>query len=69
MFAPRRTLVNTLPLTGAIAKRSMVLAGYVPEESGSAVLDACRDAGLFQVMNIRIETGRGFTQPISVRPW
>jgi putative ABC transport system permease protein len=55
--------VNTLPLTGAIAKRSMVLAGYTVPEGKAAPLFWMHAVtpDYFKVMNIRIETGRGFT--------
>ena len=56
-------LVNTLPLTGAIAKRSVVLAGYTVPEGKTAPLFWMHAVtpDYFTVMNIRLESGRTFT--------
>jgi len=64
-------LVNTLPLTGAVAKRSMVLEGYTPPSSKSAPLFWLHAVtpDYFAVMDIRVELGRTFTRAdLSGRP-
>jgi len=53
-------LVNTLPLTGAVAKRSIELEG-LPAETPLFWLQAITP-DYFRVMDIRVETGRGFTR-------
>ena len=57
-------LVNTLPLTGAIAKRSVVLQGYTVPDGKAAPLFWLHAVtpDYFKVMNIRLEVGRAFTQ-------
>jgi predicted permease len=56
-------LVNTLPLTGAVAKRSLELEGHTPPSSQPAPLFWLHvvTPDYFQVMDIRLESGRGFT--------
>jgi hypothetical protein len=53
-------LVNTLPLTGAVAKRSLEIEGY---KAGSPLFWLHTiTPDYFRVMDIRIETGRAFTR-------
>jgi len=56
-------LVNTLPLTGDVAKRSLELEGFVPEPSRSAPLFWLHaiTPRYFDVMGARLESGRGFS--------
>jgi predicted permease len=56
-------LVNTLPLTGAVAKRSVVLAGYIVPDGKTAPLFWMHAVtpDYFKVMKIRLEAGRAFT--------
>ncbi len=56
-------LVNTLPLTGEVAKRSLQLEGFVPEPSKSAPLFWLHaiTPRYFDVMGARLEAGRAFT--------
>ena len=56
-------LVNTLPLTGAVAKRSVVPAGYTVPEGKAAPLFWMHvvTPDYFKVMDIRLESGRAFT--------
>lgn len=55
--------VNTLPLTGAVAKRSVELEGYAVPSSKAAPLFWMHaiTADYFGVMDIRVELGRAFT--------
>jgi predicted permease len=55
-------LVNTLPLTGAIAKRSVVLQGYTVPDGQAAPLFWLHAVtpDYFRVMKIRLEAGRAF---------
>jgi putative ABC transport system permease protein len=57
-------LVNTLPLTGAIAKRSLDLEGYTPPSPLGAPLFWLNvvTPDYFRVMQIRLESGRAFTR-------
>jgi predicted permease len=52
-------LVNTLPLTGAVAKRSVEIEGH-PTDAPLFWLHTITP-GYLAVMNIRVESGRGFT--------
>jgi putative ABC transport system permease protein len=64
-------LVNTLPLTGAVAKRSVVLQGYTVPEGKTAPLFWLHAVtpDYFKVMDIRLEAGRGFVAgDLSGRP-
>jgi predicted permease len=65
-------LVNTLPLTGAVAKRSLELEGYtVPAKQKPAPLFWLHviTPDYFRVMDIRVESGRAFTSDdLSGRP-
>jgi predicted permease len=56
-------LVNTLPLTGAVAKRSLELEGFTPEKQKPAPLFWLHviTPAYFRVMDIRVESGRAFT--------
>ena len=57
-------LVNTLPLTGAVAKRSLELEGLTTaRDSQTAPLFWLHtvSADYFQVMDIRVQSGRAFT--------
>jgi putative ABC transport system permease protein len=61
---PAAGLVNTLPLTGAVAKRSLELEGYVVPPSRNAPLlwlNAITPE-YFRVMGIRLEAGRAFAR-------
>ena len=55
-------LVNTLPLTGAIAKRSLQLEGFTPQPRQGAPLFwlTVVSPTYFEVMHIRVESGRTF---------
>jgi putative ABC transport system permease protein len=53
-------LVNTLPLTGAVAKRSLEIEGYKSEAPLFWLHAITPD--YFRVMDIRVETGRAFTR-------
>jgi predicted permease len=57
-------LVNTLPLTGAVAKRSLLLEGFTTPANETAPLFWLHaiTADYFRVMNIRLESGRRFTR-------
>ena len=58
-------LVNTLPLTGAVAKRSLEIEGYTnPGSSDAAPLFWLNviTPDYFRVMSIPLESGRGFTR-------
>ena len=57
-------LVNTLPLTGAVAKRSLDIEGYTVPASKSAPLFWLNviTPDYFRVMGIRLESGRAFTR-------
>jgi predicted permease len=57
-------LVNTLPLTGAIAKRSLELEGYRVPDSRTAPLFWMHvvTPDYFRVMDIRLDSGRGFVR-------
>jgi predicted permease len=57
-------LVNTLPLTGAIAKRSLELEGFTPTPPAGAPLFWLNvvTPDYFSVMDIRIDSGRAFTR-------
>jgi len=64
-------LVNTLPLTGEVAKRSVVLEGYTPPSSKGAPLFWLHAVtpDYFTVMDIRVDLGRAFTPAdLSGRP-
>jgi putative ABC transport system permease protein len=56
-------LINTLPLTGAIAKRSLQLEGFTPEARQGAPLFwlTIVSPKYFEVMGIRLDAGRAFT--------
>ncbi len=56
-------LVNTLPLSGAVAKRSLDIEGYTVPASKSAPLFWMNviTQDYFRVMGIRLESGRAFT--------
>jgi predicted permease len=57
-------LVNTLPLTGAIAKRSLELEGFTPAPAQGAPLFWLNvvTPDYFRVMGIRVDAGRAFTR-------
>jgi putative ABC transport system permease protein len=56
-------LVNTLPLTGAVAKRSLELEGYRPPDNGAPLFWLhVVTPGYFKVMGIRLEAGRGLAE-------
>ena len=57
-------LVNTLPLTGAVAKRSLLLEGFTTPTNQTAPLFWLHaiTADYFRVMNIRLVSGRRFTR-------
>jgi len=57
-------LVNTLPLTGAVAKRSMDIEGYTVPSSRTAPLFWLHviTPDYFRVMDIRVESGRSFAR-------
>jgi predicted permease len=57
-------LVNTLPLTGAIAKRSFELEGFTPTSPNAAPLFWLNvvTPDYFSVLNIRIDSGRAFAR-------
>jgi len=63
-------LVNTLPLTGAVAKRSLDLEGYTVPASETAPLLWLHviTPGYFRVMDIRVDAGRGFTAADAAGP-
>ena len=64
-------LVNTLPLTGSVAKRSVELEGYTVPPSTAAPLFWMHaiTPDYFRVMDIRLELGRAFTPAdLSGRP-
>jgi putative ABC transport system permease protein len=56
-------LVNTLPLTGAVAKRSLQLEGFTTPPSRAAPLFWLHviTPDYFDVMGVRFESGRAFT--------
>jgi predicted permease len=56
-------LVNTLPLTGAVAKRTLDLEGYTVPSSKNSPLFWLNvvTSDYFRVMDIRIDAGRSFT--------
>jgi len=56
-------LVNTLPLTGAVAKRSLEIQGYTVPAGQAAPLVSMNvvTPGYFRVMEIGLEAGRAFT--------
>jgi predicted permease len=63
--------VNTLPLTGAVAKRSVELEGHTADASRAAPLFWLHaiTPDYFKVMGIRLELGRAFTHAdLSGRP-
>ena len=57
-------LVNTLPLTGAVAKRSLDVEGYTVPPSETAPLFWLHviTPAYFRVMDIRVDAGRSFTR-------
>ena len=57
-------LVNTLPLTGAVAKRSLDVQGFTAPASRKEPLFWLHviTPGYFQVMDIRVESGRAFAR-------
>jgi putative ABC transport system permease protein len=57
-------LVNTFPLTGAVAKRSLEIEGFVVPPSKAAPLFWLHvvTPGYFRVMDIRVESGRAFAR-------
>ena len=57
-------LVNTFPLTGAVAKRSLEIEGFVVPPSKAAPLFWLHvvTPGYFRVMDIRVESGRAFVR-------
>ena len=59
----RAALINTLPLTGAIAKRSLQLEGFTPPARQGAPLFwlTVVTPSYFEAMGIRLESGRAFT--------
>jgi len=60
----RVALINTLPLTGAVAKRSLELEGFLTPGNQTRPLFWLNaiTADYFGVMNIRLVSGRGFTR-------
>ena len=56
-------LVNTLPLTGAVAKRSLEIEGRTrpPSETAPLVWLNVVTPGYFRVLDLRLESGRFFT--------
>ncbi len=56
-------LVNTLPLTGAVAKRSLEIEGYTPPDRRTGPLFWLNviTPDYFSVMHMRLESGRAFT--------
>ena len=56
--------VNTLPLTGAIAKRSLQIQGYVPEAGKAAPLVRLNvvTPNYGSLMDLRLQSGRAFTE-------
>jgi predicted permease len=56
-------LVNTLPLTGAVAKRSLQIRGYVPEAGKAAPLVRLNvvTPDYTPLMDLRLQSGRAFT--------
>src|SRR5262249_22708148 len=64
-------MINTLPLTGAVAKRSLEIEGFTTPGNQSAPLFWMNTVtpGYFRVMNIRMLSGRAFTrEDLSGRP-
>jgi predicted permease len=57
-------LVNTFPLTGAVAKRSLDIEGYIVPPSKAAPLFWLHvvTPDYFKVMDIRVESGRAFVR-------
>ena len=57
-------LINTLPLTGAVAKRSLAIEGYAVPASEAAPLFSLNvvTPGYFETMTIPILAGRSFTR-------
>jgi len=56
-------MINTLPLTGAVAKRSLDVEGFTVPAGGTAPLVWLNviTPAFFRVMDVRVETGRAFT--------
>ena len=55
--------MNTLPLTGAVAKRSLEIEGYVvPRRDAPLFWLNVITPDYFRVMDIRVEAGRAFTR-------
>ena len=56
--------MNTLPLTGAVAKRSLELEGFMTPGNQTQPLFWLNaiTADYFRVMNIRLVSGRAFTR-------
>ena len=63
-------IVNTLPLTGAVAKRSLDVEGYTVPASETAPLFWLNviSPDYFRVMDIRVDAGRAFTGSRRGRP-